>query len=83
MKRIKELAGRALDESVSETWSSLDADQLKRYTDKLAELIIQECIDTMYKRGETYAYPSAGFHQAKTFSEAIIEHFGVNNESTN
>jgi hypothetical protein len=80
MKRIKELAGQALDESVSETWSSLDADQLKRYTDRLAELIIQECVDTMYKRGETYAYPSAGFYQAKTFSDAIIEHFGINNE---
>jgi hypothetical protein len=79
MKRIKELAGRALDESVSETWSSLDADQLKRYTDRLAKLIIQECIDTMYKRGETYAYPSAGFYQAKTFSNAIVEHFGVEN----
>jgi hypothetical protein len=80
MKRIKELAGQALDESVSETWSSLDADQLKRYTDRLAKLIIQECVDTMYKRGETYAYPSAGFYQAKTFSDAIVEHFGVEYE---
>ena len=79
MKRIKELAGQALDESVSETWSSLDADQLKRYTDKLAKLIIQECIDTMYKRGEIYAHPSAGFYQAKTFSDAIVEHFEIEN----
>jgi hypothetical protein len=44
---------------------------------EFAELIVKECIDTMYKRGETYAHPSAGFYQAKTFSEAIIEHFGV------
>ena len=44
---------------------------------KFAELMVRECIDTMYKRGEAYAHPSAGFYQAKTFSEAIMEHFGV------
>ena len=44
---------------------------------KFAELIVRDCIDTMYKRGESYAHPSAGFYQAKTFSEAIMEHFGV------
>jgi len=43
----------------------------------LAELIVKECVATMYKHGETYAHPSAGFYQAKTFSEAIMEHFGV------
>ena len=47
------------------------------YDKMFAELIIVECIDTMYKHGETYAHPSAGFYQAETFSEAIIEHFGV------
>ena len=43
--------------------------------EKFAELVIQECIDTMHKRGKKYAHPSAGEYQAKTFSEAIIKHF--------
>jgi hypothetical protein len=45
--------------------------------EKFAELIVKECVATMYKRGETYAHPSAGFYQAKTFAEAVIDHFGV------
>jgi hypothetical protein len=45
--------------------------------EKFAELIVRECIDTMYKRGEAYAHPSAGFYQAKTFAEAIMDYFGV------
>jgi hypothetical protein len=45
--------------------------------EKFAELIVRKCVDTMYKRGEAYAHPSAGFYQAKTFSEAIMKHFGV------
>jgi len=45
--------------------------------EKFAELIVKECVATMHKHGETYAHPSAGFYQAKTFSEAIMEHFGV------
>jgi hypothetical protein len=45
--------------------------------EKFAELIIQDCVATMYKHGEAYAHPSAGFYQARTFSEAILKHFGV------
>jgi hypothetical protein len=45
--------------------------------ERFAELIVRECIDTMYKRGEAYAHPSAGFYQAKTFAEAIMDYFGV------
>jgi putative component of membrane protein insertase Oxa1/YidC/SpoIIIJ protein YidD len=68
-ERIKELAGQALDESVSETWSSLDADQLKRYTDMLAKLIIQECMNVVgNKTCPNYAY------------KAIQKHFGVEYE---
>jgi hypothetical protein len=49
-----------------------------RYEEKqFAEMIIRECIDAMYKRGEEYAHPSAGFYQSETFSQAIKEHFGI------
>jgi len=45
--------------------------------EKFAELIVRECVTAMYKRGEAYAHPSAGFYQAKEFSETIMKHFGV------
>jgi hypothetical protein len=54
-----------------------DRTKWKTAVEKYTELVVLECIDTMYKRGEAYAHPSAGFYQAKTFSEAIMEHFGV------
>jgi hypothetical protein len=82
-ERIRELMGKTLDSEFSHTWDTMTHEGLLQFSEKFAELIVRDCIDTMYKRGETYAYPSAGFHQAKTFSDAIIEHFGVNNERTN
>jgi hypothetical protein len=74
-ERIKELAieaGMIIGDA-----SEFDMAKFMPKEVKFAELIVRECVDTMYKRGETYAHPSAGFHQAKTFSEAIIKHFGV------
>lgn len=69
-ERIKELMKQAGTDT-SGKWMGVE------HAEKLAELIVRECIDTMYKHGESYAHPSAGFYQAKTFSEAIMEHFGV------
>jgi hypothetical protein len=43
-ERIKELSGRALDLAVPETWTTLDADQLARYSEKLVELAVMECL---------------------------------------
>jgi hypothetical protein len=43
-ERIKELSSRALDLAVPETWTTLDADQLARYSEKLVELTIRECL---------------------------------------
>lgn len=68
-ERIKELAKQSLPASYLTNCPSA--------LDKFARLIIQDCVATMYKHGEAYAHPSAGFYQAKTFSEAIMEHFGV------
>lgn len=73
-ERIKELAKQATD---IEYGVDNGFDRVTFDKEKFAELIVKECIDTMYKHGEAYAHPSAGFYQAKTFSEAIMEHFGV------
>jgi hypothetical protein len=76
-ERIKLLALQAGAVNVWE-WASDDVLDTKNMdAEKFAELIVRECIDTMYKRGEAYAHPSAGFYQAKTFAEAIMDYFGV------
>jgi hypothetical protein len=43
-QKIKELAGAALDLAVPETWSSLSPEQLEKFSDKFARLIIQDCV---------------------------------------
>ena len=69
-ERIRELAGKALDQAVSETWSTLTPEQLGRFQAKFAELIVQECgvalspmLRDMVSRGQAY--------------DLIKEHFGV------
>jgi hypothetical protein len=75
-ERIKEIELEAAYGTINPN-GPFTPEEFIKFTDKFAELIVQECIDTMYKHGEKYAHPSAGFYQAKTFSEAIMKHFGV------
>jgi len=42
---IRQLAGQALDRAVPQTWTTLSADDLNKFTKVFAELIVQECID--------------------------------------
>jgi hypothetical protein len=65
-ERINELFGQALDESVPETWTTLDPTQLSRLKEKFAELIVKECAEV----AEDYD----GAHYVGT---AIKQHFGV------
>ena len=46
--RIKLLAGQALDQAVPETWTTLSATDLARFTEKFAELIVDDvCADML------------------------------------
>ena len=47
-ERIKELAGQALDQAVPETWSTLTPEQLGRFQEKFAELIVRECAQFIF-----------------------------------
>lgn len=42
-KHIDELFGKALDEVVPETWTTLNMEQLSQLKDKFAELIVRRC----------------------------------------
>ena len=46
-ERIKELAGQALDQAVPQTWTTLTAYDLNKFTEVFAELIIEDCIDNV------------------------------------
>lgn len=48
-KRIDELFGKALDEAVPETWTTLNLAQLVRLKTKFAELIVEECRSVVVK----------------------------------
>lgn len=42
-EQIKKLAGQALDQAVPETWTTLTAYDLTKFTEKFAELVVREC----------------------------------------
>ena len=63
-KRIKQLMGQTLDEKFSGTWSVMDLQDLTKFADRFAELIVRECIDTAFHRG----HPDLEF---------LLEHFRV------
>jgi hypothetical protein len=76
-ERIRELMDESVRFRLDPDSKQYEAQVSPEELEMFAELIVRECIDTMYKRGEAYAHPSAGFYQAKTFAEAIMDYFGV------
>ena len=44
-ERIKELMGQTLDEKFAYTWSTMDIQDLKKFAERFAELIVKECIE--------------------------------------
>jgi hypothetical protein len=80
-ERIRELAGRALDQAVPETWSALTGEQLDRFQEKFAELIVRECRDIVeqdMKLAHIQMIPLTLEKYANSrLKEKIREHFGV------
>jgi hypothetical protein len=63
-ERIKELMGKTLDDKFSHTWDTMTHEGLLQFSEKFAELIVRECIDTAFHRG----HPDLEF---------LLKHFGV------
>lgn len=80
-ERIRELAGKALDEAVPETWTTLTAYDLNKFTEKFAELLIRECAtaitdDDLAKDCGTFMMDS--WAKGMRYSAHVLyEHFGV------
>lgn len=69
-ERIQELKGQVLDKHFSHTWSTMDYDDIEKFADKFAEVIINECcvalspmLRDMISRGQGV--------------DAIKKHFGI------
>jgi hypothetical protein len=73
-ERIKELMGQTLDEKFAGTWSVMDLQDLTKFTDRFAELIIQECISKL----DEEIYRSIDGDGDEAWHDLILkEHFGV------
>ena len=77
-ERIRELAGQALDQAVPETWSTLNCEQLGRFQEKFAELIVQECCNVLQTHDirMDLLYGAYGYDQG-SLHKKIKQHFGV------
>lgn len=71
--RLKELVGRALDQAVPQTWTTLSHDELMRFTGVFAELIIQECATIANEKEENFPEYDPGI----SVHWYIMKHFGI------
>ena len=65
--RIKYLAGQALDRAVPETWTTLTAYDLNKFTEVFADLLIRETLDVA----------RAGVEYGDGMEDAVYKYFGV------
>ena len=49
----------------------------EQFKEKFAQLIVEECVQAIQNEGQTYKHLDAGEFQANNFSQAVKQHFGV------
>jgi hypothetical protein len=67
-ERIRELKGKTLDKHFSYTWTTMDYDDVSKFAEKFAELIVRECAEVAGCNGHV-----SGF----SLGDLIKQHFGV------
>jgi len=68
-EQIKQLMGQTLDEKFAGTWSVMDMQDLTKFSDRFAELIVRECIEL--NRQEL------SFSAFARMLDKYNEHFGI------
>jgi hypothetical protein len=68
-EKIKQLMGQTLDEKFAGTWSVMDLQDLTKFANRFAELIVKECIEL--NRQEL------SFSAFARMLDKYNEHFGV------
>jgi len=69
-ERIKELMGKTLDDKFSHTWTTMTYEDLEKFSEQFAEMIVQECakVANRAENAET---------EIRCMYDVITEHFGV------
>lgn len=77
-ERIKQLMGQTLDEKFAGTWSVMDLEDLTKFADRFAELIVRECVGIVAKRKDEAIDDGCNVDEAMSMAEMDLEeHFGV------
>ena len=66
-ERIKELMGKTLDDKFSHTWTTMTYEDLEKFSEQFAEMIVRECAGVALMSNGNNLY----------VCELIKEHFGV------
>ena len=53
-ERIKELMSKTLDEKFAGTWSTMDMQDLAKFSERFAELIVRECAEVIFETPVKY-----------------------------
>jgi hypothetical protein len=72
-ERIKALMGKTLDSEFSHTWDTMTYEGLLQFSEKFAELIVQECANAIVNDSRLNDVRSAANGCVRT----IKQHFGV------
>jgi hypothetical protein len=87
-ERIKQLMGQTLDEKFAGTWSVMDMQDLTKFADRFAELIVRECAgialeqkkwveDMKVHNPHDEVWNKARIQQSQHIVDKIKLHFGV------
>ena len=72
-ERIRELMGNTLDEKFAGTWSTMDMQDLAKFSEKFAELIVRGCAKVILETPVDYMETDT-MHRIR---DRVKEHFGV------
>ena len=72
-ERIKQLMGQTLDEKFAGTWSVMDLEDLTKFADRFAELIVRECAGVAEVSMPIDSHPD----DRLTVKNSVLKHFGV------
>ena len=75
-EQIKQLASKALDQSVPETWTTLTPEQLDKVLDKFGELLVQACANQA-RNTDLELIEGGDSAVLQAAQQQMLEHFGV------
>ena len=79
-ERIKELMGKTLDDKFSHTWTTMTYEDLEKFSEQFAEMIVRECAGIGDNYQEILGNEPECFNCRKVaygIVDKIKQHFGV------